>query len=106
MDSSPKTEGRAHHIDFSDNQTADSHHTTLRNDKGVFLDPESGKTEGLKVIADQHVVLIPQPSDDPQDPLNWSFGKKHAVLAIVIACSFLPDYGSVTGAATLTLQAE
>jgi hypothetical protein len=32
--------------------------------------------------------------------------KKHVVLAIVMACSFLPRYGSVTGAATLTLQRE
>ncbi|KAJ6024477.1 hypothetical protein N7540_005274 [Penicillium herquei] len=106
MDSSPKAESRVHHIDFLENEVASSYHTALRYGKGIFLDPESGRREGLKVAADGHVVLVPQPSDDPQDPLNWSFNKKHAVLAIVIACSFLPDYGSVTGAATLTLQAE
>ncbi|KAJ5096635.1 hypothetical protein N7456_007356 [Penicillium angulare] len=109
MDSSAKAEGRAYHIDHidsSDNQTTYSYHKAVQGDNRVFMDPESGKAAGLKVTADQNVVLVPQPSDDPQDPLNWNFGKKHAVLAIVIACSFLPDYGSVTGAATLTLQAE
>jgi hypothetical protein len=106
MDSSTKAEGRAYHVDFLENQTTDSFHTTLPGAKSDLIDPELGRTKGLKITADQDGVLVPQPSDDPQDPLNWSYGKKNAVLAIVIACSFLPDYGSVTGAATLTLQAE
>lgn len=31
-----------------------------------------------------HVVLVPQPSDDPNDPLNWSASKKAAVFAIIL----------------------
>ena len=30
-----------------------------------------------------HVVLIPQPSDDPEDPLNWPLSKKILMLSIV-----------------------
>lgn len=30
-----------------------------------------------------NVVLNPQPSDDPNDPLNWSGREKHAILAIL-----------------------
>lgn len=30
-----------------------------------------------------HVVLAPQPSDDPNDPLNWSSFEKHTILAIL-----------------------
>ncbi|TVY84075.1 putative MFS-type transporter [Lachnellula suecica] len=30
-----------------------------------------------------HVLLVPQPSDSPNDPLNWSIWKKDAVLVIV-----------------------
>ncbi|KAL6241457.1 hypothetical protein RBB50_011721 [Rhinocladiella similis] len=30
-----------------------------------------------------HIVLAPQPSEDPNDPLNWSSFKKHLVLAII-----------------------
>ena len=26
-----------------------------------------------------HIVLVPQPSDDPNDPLNWPVWKKHLV---------------------------
>ncbi len=27
----------------------------------------------------EHIVLVPQPSDDPNDPLNWPQWKKHMV---------------------------
>lgn len=59
-----------------------------------------------KTARDGCTVLIPQPSSSPDDPSNWSAFRKNAVLGVVIACSFLPDYGSVTEAVTLTLQAK
>lgn len=66
----------------------------------------TGVDRQLKVAANGHTILTPQPSDDPDDPLNWPSIQKHIVLATVVACSFLPDYGSVTGAVTLTPQAQ
>ncbi|KEF53491.1 uncharacterized protein A1O9_10466 [Exophiala aquamarina CBS 119918] len=30
-----------------------------------------------------HIILAPQPSEDPNDPLNWSWWKKHIILAII-----------------------
>ncbi|KIW49206.1 hypothetical protein PV05_10905 [Exophiala xenobiotica] len=30
-----------------------------------------------------HIVLAPQPSEDPNDPLNWSSAKKHFVLSVI-----------------------
>ncbi|KAF9887170.1 hypothetical protein FE257_010424 [Aspergillus nanangensis] len=71
-------------------------------------DPEGfkEKREEPKTAPDGITILNPQPSNSSEDPLNWSNSKKGAVLAVVIACSFLPDYGSVTGAATLGLQAK
>ena len=59
----------------------------------------------LKLAHDGHTVLIPQPSDDPEDPLNWSKFKKHLFLFIISASAFLPDYGSAVGAVTLLPQA-
>ncbi|KAL2836398.1 major facilitator superfamily domain-containing protein [Aspergillus pseudoustus] len=59
-----------------------------------------------KSAADGFTLLIPQPSDSPDDPLNWDAFTKHTILGVVIACSFLPDYGSVTGAVTFSLQAK
>ncbi|KAL8705095.1 MAG: hypothetical protein Q9201_001778 [Fulgogasparrea decipioides] len=51
-------------------------------------------------------LLDPQPSEDPNDPLNWSQRKKNLILLIISATAFLPDYGSATGAVTLIPQAE
>ncbi len=72
----------------------------------IDVDTEAASTEGgLKVAKDGHTRLIPQPSDDPNDPLNWSWGKKHLILFVISWASFLPDYGSATGAVTLLPQA-
>ncbi|KAK9427719.1 major facilitator superfamily domain-containing protein [Lipomyces doorenjongii] len=60
----------------------------------------------LKLANNGHTVLIPQPSDDPEDPLNWSRYKKHLFLFIIAASAFLPDYGSAVGAVTLLPQAQ
>jgi hypothetical protein len=59
----------------------------------------------LKTAKNSDTVLIPQPSEDPQDPLNWSPVKKHVILFIISFAAFLPDYGSATGAVTLIPQA-
>ena len=34
------------------------------------------------------IVLIPQPTDDPHDPLNWSPRRKLLILFIVTAAAF------------------
>lgn len=68
----------------------------------IILTPQEGLTE-LKTSGDGR-ILYPQPSDDPNDPLNWSWAKKHCILFIISATSFLPDYGSATGAVTLIPQ--
>lgn len=73
---------------------------------GYVLDAGDAANEaGLKVARDGHTILIPQPSDDPNDPLNWTRFKKHLILFIISATAFLPDYGSATGAVTLLPQA-
>ena len=71
------------------------------------IDPKLfAETENLKLSHDGKNVLIPQPSDDPNDPLNWSAAKKAVILAVITAASFLPDYGSATGAVELIPQAK
>jgi len=72
-----------------------------------FLDASKVDTsEGLKFSRDHHNVLIPQPSEDPHDPLNWSQGRKNLILFVISATSLLADYGSATGAVTLIPQAQ
>jgi hypothetical protein len=60
----------------------------------------------IKTASDGKTVLIPQPSDDPADPLNWSAGKKATVLYIVSLIAFTCDYGSAIGGITLLPQAQ
>jgi hypothetical protein len=70
----------------------------------VSLVTDKSLAERLKLAPDGHTILIPQPSDDPNDPLNWSWWKKHVVLIIISMTAFLPDYGSAVGAVTLIPQ--
>ncbi|KAI0714550.1 MFS general substrate transporter [Earliella scabrosa] len=56
--------------------------TGLLSDQGIVHGHEIAidEAKGLKrgTGKDAHVVLIPQPSDDPRDPLNWPRWKKEA----------------------------
>jgi hypothetical protein len=43
----------------------------------------------VKLAKDGKTVLIPQPSDDPDDVLNWATGKKYRVLSSLIFASMV-----------------
>lgn len=64
------------------------------------------ENNAIKLANDGQTRLIPQPSEDPADPLNWSQRKKTVILFVVAFAALLPDYGSATGAVTLIPQAE
>lgn len=32
------------------------------------------------------IILVPTPSEDPDDPLNWSPGRKRLALICILAC--------------------
>lgn len=51
-------------------------------------------------------VLIPQPTDSPEDPLNWPRWKKMTILVVLVANAFTADYSAATGASALLPQAE
>ncbi|KAL1303125.1 hypothetical protein AAFC00_006558 [Neodothiora populina] len=73
--------------------------------EGYVLEAQEGETR-LKTALNGHTVLIPQPSDDAEDPLNWSPKKKALLLIVVSLTAALPDYGSAVGAVTLIAQAK
>ncbi|KKK12518.1 hypothetical protein AOCH_000045 [Aspergillus ochraceoroseus] len=73
--------------------------------EGYVLNQSLAQQQNLKTTQDGKTVLIPQPSDSPNDPLNWPSFRKHVVLLVISATAFLPDYGSATGAVTLIPQA-
>jgi hypothetical protein len=78
-------------------------HDEFDTDAGVYTvrqdrpgsDSEAGSvkpTTGLKTAKDGTTVLIPQPSDNPADPLNWSWVKKHTVFLTLLPGCFLTDW--------------
>jgi hypothetical protein len=67
---------------------------------------ENAQLGDLKLAKDGHTVLIPQPTSDPNDPLNWSWRRKHLMLAVVSTTAFLGDYGSGAGIPLIVLQGE
>lgn len=76
--------------------------------KGYVVDASQYSAEDLaklKTTDKGRVVLIPQPSDSPNDPLNWSPTKKFITLAIISIITGLPDFASAAGSVTLIPQA-
>ena len=64
-----------------------------------------GADAHLKLAKDGKTVLIPQPSDDPRDPLNWPAWKKNMTLLVICIAGAVGDYASSTGAIALLPQA-
>jgi hypothetical protein len=60
---------------------------TTANSDGLYLVKDTDL--GLKLAKDGSTVLIPQPSDDDEDPLNWSWLKKHKAF---FAASPIPSH--------------
>ena len=77
----------------------------FKNAEGYVIDASDPEYANLKRARDGRTILLPQPSSDPNDPLNWSRFEKHLILIIISMTAFLPDYGSATGAVTLLPQA-
>ena len=70
--------------------------TVLLNEKGV---ESVTQTAGLKhgVGRDAHIVLAPQPSEDPNDPLNWPRLRKEVCFVVLSFGSILYAAVSVCG---------
>ncbi|GAM89316.1 hypothetical protein ANO11243_073530 [Dothideomycetidae sp. 11243] len=67
---------------FSDTHLAHVPGTVILDDDAAHTE---GTTAGLKHGSgrDAHIVLNPQPSEDPNDPLNWPIWKKEMVVAVL-----------------------
>lgn len=71
--------------------------TDLVNAGGILLDIE-GRESSLKTAKDGHTILIPQPTEDPNDPVNWSATKKHCILFTIAwgaLCADLPATAAI-----------
>ncbi|KAF3387328.1 hypothetical protein F1880_001413 [Penicillium rolfsii] len=57
---------------------------------------------------DKNIILTPQPSDDPNDPLNWPYCKKVSIVAIMVfgACLNAATIGPLLSASVVVLSGE
>lgn len=60
--------------------------TSLLNDSGVDVEDIVGDVDPVHLKHDPtgNIVLVPQPSDSPNDPYNWPKWKKNAFMAVVL----------------------
>ncbi|GAA6061104.1 hypothetical protein JCM10212_006135 [Sporobolomyces blumeae] len=77
-------------------------------DGRLVVDPAEARIEYGEEIASKlktnrkgTKILWPQPSDDPNDPQNWSPVKKNIQLVILTMAAFVPDFCSGIGIAGL-----
>jgi hypothetical protein len=69
-------------------------------------DASSSGVKEVRTTKDGKIALIPQPSDDPADPLNWSWVKKHQVLLALTFSALLTDWGITWGTTLFEAQAQ
>ncbi|TDL19636.1 MFS general substrate transporter [Rickenella mellea] len=83
------------------------------NAGSLVIDPEEAKREfgdaaasKLKLSPDGSTVLWPQPSDDPEDPQNWTDRRKLVHLLVITLAAIVPDFDSGIGIAGIFALAK
>ncbi|KAH6995428.1 major facilitator superfamily domain-containing protein [Ilyonectria destructans] len=72
-----------------------------------IVEPTDGNANNLKHIPDGLIVLAPQPSDDPNDPLNRPRWRRDFNYALILICSILSlVHGPLLAPVTVTLATE
>lgn len=80
----------------------------------VILDDQSAQTEEVTsqlrhgTGKSSHIVLVPQPSEDPNDPLNWSDSKKITIVLIIGfgACIYASTLGPLLNAGLFVIATD
>ena len=96
--SSPYLEKNTVEVHITDENTA--HHGYR-----IYANDYSDSAVDMKKTKDGRFVLLPQPSDDENDPLNWSRNKKIWTIALIAYISFLADYMGGTAIIVVIPQA-
>ncbi|KAL2072532.1 hypothetical protein VTL71DRAFT_11875 [Oculimacula yallundae] len=71
--------------------------------------PQAATAESVGLKCDTSgpvpIILVPQPSNDPNDPLNWPLWKRDMILSILCVVAILAtSLGSIMAANTITLS--
>jgi hypothetical protein len=70
-------------------QAREDSNESMSERHGDFRVVANAGTKDVKLASDGKTVLIPQPSDDPDDVLNWKAGKKYRVLLSLVVASLV-----------------
>ena len=114
------------HLELSRTLTVQPLPSAAKAEGGLLLDAEGiDDPTSLRLAPDGHVslfplafhvetctdlpltqtVLLPQPTNDPNDPLNWSWTRKHAILFTVAWAGLCADWTSASGPSVIFQQA-
>ncbi|KAF4334058.1 transporter HOL1 [Fusarium beomiforme] len=93
-----------------DRHLSDVPGTSFLNEKGVSSTLEDSVPDNhanLKHDPSGKIVLVPQPADDPNDPLNWPRWKKEMfTISYVFGCGAVGAVGPLLAPATVPLAEE
>ncbi|KAF5584212.1 transporter HOL1 [Fusarium subglutinans] len=93
-----------------DRHLSDVPGTSFLNEKGVSSSLEASTEKNhasLKHDPTGKIVLVPQPSDDPNDPLNWPRWKKEMfTVSIIVGCGCVGAIGPLLGPALVPIAKE
>lgn len=63
---------------------------------GTEVMADVGRHHFVKSSGKSHQVLVPQPSDDPHDPLNWSWKWKLSAIIAANFTTFMQGFGPLS----------
>ncbi|KAK5241255.1 hypothetical protein LTR40_013314, partial [Exophiala xenobiotica] len=63
---------------------------------GTEIMADIGSHHFVKSSGKDHRVLVPQPSDNPHDPLNWSVAWKISAIVASSMASFVQGFGPLS----------
>ena len=77
-------------------------------DSKMATDTRNLNTIAKELLKDKHIgsVFTTQPTNHPNDPLAWSWRKKHITLFTISLISFLAKFGASIGIPAAIPQAQ
>lgn len=75
------------------------------NERPQLADEQSARQLKCDNSGPQPIILVPQPSDDPNDPLNWPLWRRDLILFVLsVTAIFATALGPILAANTLTMS--
>ncbi|KAF4548075.1 Polyamine transporter-like protein 1 [Elsinoe fawcettii] len=94
------------HLEMGGPRTIEALPDSVKTEGGIYVRANEGSDgESLQLAPDGKTLLLPQPTKDPNDPLNWSWTRKHLILFTVAWCACCADWTGASGPVVIFPQA-